>query len=111
MDITATGIAIGICGVVIFAVIQLIRQRTFDVINSVLVFLALFTIPLGVDLLRAAFIGDEKNLPTSWREYLAVAAAVGIGLAFSYIVRAFKSVWRKPILSNDEQKDGGQKRK
>lgn len=103
MDTTAIGIAIGIVGVAIFATILAIRQRTFNVANSVLVFLAFFAVSVGADLLRAAFLGNEKNLPKSWREYIAVAAVVGIGLSLNFLVRTLRSAWTRPLAATEDR--------
>ena len=103
MDTTAIGIAFGIIGVIIFMISQFRRKQVFDVGNTVLIFLSFFAIPLSIDLLWVAILGDEKNLPNSWREYIAVAVIVGLGLSFKFIIRAFKSIRIKSSLSDQEQ--------
>ena len=95
MDISALGITAGIFGVAIFAIIKAIRQRTFDAGNSFLIFGAIFAVTGGIRLIATALVGNEKKLPYFWREYLAVAAVIGIGLSFQFVIKAFRSAWVK----------------
>ncbi|MBI4833404.1 MAG: hypothetical protein HY811_01105 [Planctomycetes bacterium] len=106
MDTTALGIMAGIGGVFVFVIIQLFRQRTWNIINTVLVFLAYFSIPAGVDLLMAAFWGDEKKLPELWRQYIVVASIVVIGVSIQFVIQTLKSAWTKLPASEEDIQTG-----
>jgi len=106
MDTTAIGIGLGLVGATLFGLFVAFKLHTFDMQNTVLVFLALFAVPGGVDLLRFAIKGQESDLPNNWREYLAVAAVVGIGLSADFLVRRFRSILARTIAAT-EQNGGG----
>jgi hypothetical protein len=95
-DSTAIAIIIGLGGAVFYASIELYRHKELEVINSVVVFLALYAVFAGYELIAAALYGDPNNLPKSWREYLGVAGVVGIGLSLQHIIKTFKKLFVKP---------------
>ncbi|MFY0678400.1 MAG: hypothetical protein JXR18_14075 [Neptuniibacter sp.] len=95
-DSTALGITISIFGCIAFALLEFIKKKDFDISNIALIFLAIFAISSGVELINAALIGDPNNLPSSWREYIGVAGMVGIGLSLNYVITAVKKVFSIP---------------
>ncbi|MFY0678689.1 MAG: hypothetical protein JXR18_15540 [Neptuniibacter sp.] len=76
--------------------LEFIKKKGFDISNIALIFLAIFAISSGVELINAALIGDPNNLPSSWREYIGVAGMVGIGLSLNYVITAVKKVFSIP---------------
>jgi drug/metabolite transporter (DMT)-like permease len=105
MDASRVGIAAGILAAIAYAAVKGIRQRTFDTGNTVLVFLAVFTVPSCANLLRAALIGKPECLPPNWREYLAVAGVVCAGLSIHYLFRAGSSAWTRRAKRKDTKTD------
>ncbi len=97
LDITSLGIFLGIVGSIIFGALDFRRRHQFDISNIALVFLAIFAILAGIELILAAIKGDPNNLPSAWREYLAVAGMVGIGLSLNFVVQALKKVLSEPV--------------
>jgi len=91
MDVTALGIVIGAVLVFTFACINARKSQGFDAGNSFLVFCASFAIITGVQLLQAAYVGNEKDLPRDWRTYLGAASIIGIGLSADFLIKAFRS--------------------
>ena len=104
MDITATGITGGILAAVVYTVVRGIRQRSFEIGAMILIFLAGFSIPGGVKLIYSAWTGNQNTLPSSWREYVAVAGIAVIGLAAHFLIQSFRNVWpkRASIMEPDE---------
>lgn len=96
-DITSLGISLGIVGSVAFGILEFRRKHQFDIGNVALVFLAIFAILAGIELIIAAFAGDPNNLPSAWREYLAVAGMIGIWLSLNFVVQALKKVMSIPV--------------
>lgn len=92
-DITGLGIAAGIICAFIYAVTELIRHKDLEVINSAVVFLTIFAIVAGGNLILVAMKGDPQNLPSTWREYLGAAGVVGIGLSLQHLVNVVKKVF------------------
>ncbi|PKG77083.1 hypothetical protein CXF80_01390 [Shewanella sp. Actino-trap-3] len=99
LDSTAIGITISIVGCVLFASLEFYKRKEFEISHIVLVFLAIFAILGGVEMIYAALVGDSKNLPSSWREYLGVAGMAGIGLSLNYVISAVKKVMAIPTPS------------
>jgi len=95
MDITATGIAGGILAAVVYTLVRGIRQRSFEIGAMILMFLAGFSIPGGAKLIYSAWSGNQNALPSSWREYVAVAGIAVIGLAAHFLIQSFRNVWPK----------------
>jgi len=96
LDATAIGICLSIIGCFLFAALEFYKKQDFDISNIALVFLAIFAISAGGELIYAALKGDPKDLPSSWREYLGVAGMVGIGLSINYVRLAILKVWNSP---------------
>lgn len=96
MDVTALGIVAGVVLVFVFACINARKSQGFDAGNSFLVFGASFAIITGVQLLQAAYIGNERNLPRDWRTYLGAASIIGIGLSVDFLIKAFRSALSVP---------------
>ena len=84
-DSTALGIVVGIVGCIAFAALEFYKNKDFEIGNIALVFLAIFAVLSGLELIYAALKGDPKHLPAFWREYIAVAGMVGIGLSLNYM--------------------------
>jgi chromate transport protein ChrA len=101
MDTTAIGICVGLLGVFCYASVKAMRQRSFDLNATILVFLALFSLPGGVHIITAALTGNYSDLPTSWREHVAVAGIAIIGLAIHFVFGIFRSAW--PQQANTQQ--------
>jgi hypothetical protein len=95
MDITATGIAGGILATAAYTLIRVIRQRSFEIGSTILMFLAGFSIPSGAKLIYSAWSGNQNALPSSWREHVAVAGIAVIGLAAHFLIQSFRNVWPK----------------
>ena len=93
MDTTAIGIGLGISAAIAYVLCRAVRQRTFDLQHMILVFLGAFSIPGGVQLVAAAYIGNQINLPSSWREHVAVAGITVVGIAAQYLFGAFHNSW------------------
>lgn len=93
MDATTVGIAFGIILSASYAGIRAYARQPFELNHTVLVFLAAFSVPGGVGLIAAGFVGDANSLPSSWREHVTVAGIVAIGLAIHYVVTAFRGCW------------------
>jgi len=95
MDATTIGIALGLFAAAAYALIRALRQSSFDIAAILLVFLAGFSVPGGGQLIRAALSGDPSALPSSWREYVAVAGIAAIGLSLHFLVKSFRNIWAK----------------
>lgn len=94
-DITGIGIVVALIGTAIFAAIEMFRHKDIEVMNSVVVFLALYAMVAGTKLISAALYGDPESLPSSWREYLCVAGVVGIGLSLQHLIKSTKKIFAK----------------
>jgi drug/metabolite transporter (DMT)-like permease len=97
-DSTTLGILLGIIGTISFILAEIYYKKDLQVINSVVIFLALYAIVIGGDLIYAALHGDSSDLPTAWREYLGVAGVVCIGLSVQHIIASLKKL---PIRSGE----------
>lgn len=93
MDATTVGIALGITMSALYAAIRAYARQPFELNHTILIFLASFSVPGGVTLIAAGFIGNANNLPSTWREHVTVAGIVAIGLAVHYIFTAFRDCW------------------
>lgn len=91
-DSTAIAIICALIGTAIFFVVEFIRYKEIEVTNSVVIFLAIYAVWGGSELIAAALAGDPSNLPKSWREYLGVAGVVGIGLSLQHIIKTAKKL-------------------
>jgi len=47
--------------------------------------------PVGAQLITSGFSGNPLDLPPNWREYVAIAGAVAIGLALNYVIRVLRA--------------------
>ncbi len=95
LDSTTIGIVTGLlitCG---YCLIRALRQKSFDIRATMLIFLAGFAIPGGAHLITAALSGDPSTLPNQWREYVVVAGIAAIGLSVQEIVKSFRNAWPK----------------
>jgi len=101
MDTTTIGIALGVSLSVLYAAFRAISKQPFDLNHTVLVFLSAFSVPGGVAIIAAGFVGSADNLPTSWREHVTVAGIVAIGLAVRYVCSAFHEIWQLKIRPAD----------
>ena len=100
-DVTGAGIAVGILGAAIYAIVELIRHKDLEVINSAVVFLTILATIAGANLIVVAVEGDPQNLPSSWREYLGAAGVVGIGLSLQHLIAVIRRVL-SPKISRSE---------
>lgn len=98
MDTTAFGILVGLTACILYALIRAVRQRSFDIGTTILCFLAGFSLPGGTALIAAGVRGVPSSLPSSWREYVAVAGIAAIGLGIHFLIQACRAVWPKPAL-------------
>lgn len=105
MDTTAIGILFGIAASALHTIVRAIRQRTFSVSTATLVFLASFALPGCADLIHAGIQGQATELPRSWREYVAVAGIVAIGLAVQFIVQSYREAWSHKAECEDDTSD------
>jgi hypothetical protein len=106
MDATAIGIGLGLLMSLAYALLRVWAKLTFELGQTVLVFLSAFSVPGGVALINAGFVGKAAELPSSWREYVSVAGIVAIGLALHYVVTAFRGSWltrTRPSASTGQQ--------
>ncbi|ELV8725705.1 hypothetical protein KW460_10095 [Vibrio fluvialis] len=97
VDITGIGIIAGIAGAGIYALIELIRHKDLEVINSAVVCLTIFAMVAGGNLIAVAMAGDPQDLPTTWREYITVAGVVGIGLSIQQIINVIKKLFSPKV--------------
>lgn len=91
MDTTTIGIASGVLVAILYALLAAYSKKTFELNHTVLIFLAMFSVPGGIGLIIAGFNGNSSDLPTSWREHVVVAGIVAIGLAVHYVISSFKN--------------------
>jgi len=105
LDTTAIGIVAGLIATGTYSVVRALRQRSFDIGITMLMFLAGFALPGGAHLITAALSGNPNSLPTSWREYVAVAGIAAIGLSAHFIIKSFRYIWpkRATILNANEE--------
>ncbi len=94
-DTTAIGIVAGLLATGSYSLIRALRQKSFDMVTTMLMFLAGFAVPSGAHLIIAALSGNPNTLPNNWREYVAVSGVAGISLSLYQIVKSFRSVWSK----------------
>lgn len=80
MDSTGWGIIIGLIGFAALAALSLRRQRKIDPFTLATLILGLFSMPIACASIKAAIVNDPAELPSKWREYVAVAAALTIWL-------------------------------
>jgi hypothetical protein len=93
MDATTVGIALGIILSASYAAIRAYARQPFELNHTVLIFLAAFSVPGGIALISAGFVGNANNLPSSWREHVTVAGIVAIGLVVHYVFTTFRDCW------------------
>lgn len=94
MDATSVGIALGLVFSSAYALLRMWAKLGFELGQTVLIFLAAFSVPGGVALIGAGLIGNPAELPSSWREYVSVAGIVAIGLAVHHVAIAFSASWQ-----------------
>ena len=95
MDLTAIGIILGLIGTLTYVVVRFVRDRSFNLVASILIFLAFFAIPGGCALIKAALIGDITALPSTWRKHIAIAGVVVLGLLLQFLINTFRKIWTK----------------
>ena len=113
-DATQYAIIAGLVVAAAFAFFSFYRHKTCNLTPLAVVFLAAFSVPAGAELIRVALSGDQTNLPHWWREYVAVAGVIAIGVALTHIFDAFKNMHTpqraNPVdtshKSDDDQKFG-----
>jgi hypothetical protein len=103
MDATTIGIALGIIMSVLYAAVRAYSKQSFELNHTVLIFLATFSVPGGIALIAAGFVGDAGSLPSSWREHVTVAGIVAIGLAVHYVFTTFRDCWLLQAKSDEQQ--------
>jgi hypothetical protein len=93
MDNTALGIIAGLSFTAAYEGLRLYKRRPFDLSVTGLIFLASVTLPGGWQMIKAAVLGDLASVPTStWREYVAAAGVIAIGMCVSYIGKSFRKL-------------------
>jgi drug/metabolite transporter (DMT)-like permease len=102
LDATAVGVAMGIAGAAIYALITARRHKCFRAGTTATVFLGCFAPAAGIFLVKAGFSGDVRDLPTIWREYVAIAGVIGIGLAIEGTANAFRAALARPAKREDD---------
>ena len=95
LDTTTIGIVAGLAVAGGYSLVRALRQKSFDIGATMLMFLAGFAIPGGAHLISAALSGNPDALPNNWREYVAVAGIAAIGLSLHQIVKSFRRAWAK----------------
>jgi drug/metabolite transporter (DMT)-like permease len=95
LDTTTIGIVAGLVVAGSYSLTRALRQKSFDIGATMLMFLAGFAIPGGAHLISAALSGNPSTLPSNWREYVAVAGIAAIGLSLQQIVKSFRNAWVK----------------
>jgi drug/metabolite transporter (DMT)-like permease len=90
IDATGVGIVLGLAGAVTYSALTVIRHKRFRASATALVFLGGFAVPTSALLIRAALEGDAAQLPSMWRENVAVAGVVLLGLAVEGTYRLFR---------------------
>nr|VFK53003.1 MAG: hypothetical protein BECKTUN1418D_GA0071000_101713 [Candidatus Kentron sp. TUN]VFK55263.1 MAG: hypothetical protein BECKTUN1418F_GA0071002_106615 [Candidatus Kentron sp. TUN]VFK55434.1 MAG: hypothetical protein BECKTUN1418E_GA0071001_102920 [Candidatus Kentron sp. TUN] len=96
LDSTTIKIIAVLVSVGIFIAIEFTRRKEINVINIITISAAVFSLFPGYQLIAAALEGDTNNLPEMWREYLAVAGVVIIGLSLQFIIKTFRDLIIKP---------------
>ena len=89
VDTTAIGIVAGLVVTVAYSLTRALRQKSFDIGATMLMFLAGFAVPGGAHLISAALLGNPNTLPNTWREYVAVAGIAAIGLSLHKFFKSF----------------------
>lgn len=109
MDATAIGILLGLGIAALYVAARLHRRRDFDLIQTVLVSLAGFTLPIGVGLIAAGIQGTPESLPSGWRPQVVVAGIVALGLAGQFTVSQLREATQKAKGTVDAKRreDGG----
>jgi drug/metabolite transporter (DMT)-like permease len=95
LDTTTIGIVAGLVVSGSYSLTRALRQKSFDIGATMLMFLAGFAIPGGAHLIGAALSGNPNALPNTWREYVAVSGIAAIGLSLQQIVKSYRNVWLK----------------
>lgn len=103
MDITTIGIALGVVITGLYVILGAYFKRAFELNHTVLIFLAVFSLPGGIALIIAGMNGKISDLPSSWREHVTVAGIVAIGLAVHYVFGAFRDCWATQKKSAPEE--------
>lgn len=107
VDSIASGIGLGVLVVLLYTLGKVCRDKSFDLADLpsiLLVFLAVFSVPSGVALIAAGLSGRPEDLPTSWRQYVALAGIVILGFALRYLWQAGQAVWpRKATPATDQE--------
>jgi hypothetical protein len=101
MDLTTFAIGLGLVVALCHSLLCAVRKRSFEILSAVMIFLAAFSVPGGVMLVRAALSGETGHLPPSWREHVAVAGIVALGLALNYLVKRFVSLGAQQATFSD----------
>ena len=109
MDTTAVGIVLGLGSSAAYIALRVWRGRKFSPGGVFVVSAAGFSIPAGAQLIIAGLSGNPEALPNNWREYVAAAGVVAIGLSLQYLVNVFRSVLRKPVAGTPTDADSEQR--
>lgn len=102
LDPTAVGIAIGGVLCAVYACASLWRKKDVNLGSLWAIVASGLSIPVGSSLIRAGLSGKSDHLPSSWREYVATAGILAIGVGFRYLLRAFAAVTRKNTRALEE---------
>nr|VFK66743.1 MAG: hypothetical protein BECKUNK1418G_GA0071005_110614 [Candidatus Kentron sp. UNK]VFK72201.1 MAG: hypothetical protein BECKUNK1418H_GA0071006_11017 [Candidatus Kentron sp. UNK] len=91
-DPTTIVIVAALIGAGIFFFVEFILRKDIEVINSAIIFLAIYAISQGYLLIETALSGDPDNLPKAWRGYLGLAGVIVIGLSLRYIIKTSQKI-------------------
>lgn len=108
MDATTIGIALGLTLSTFYAGMRAYAKQSFELNHTILIFLAAFSVPGGIALIAAGIVGNANSLPSSWREHVAVAGIVAIGLAIHYVFTTFRDCWASQPKSEQQQSTIGE---
>jgi drug/metabolite transporter (DMT)-like permease len=92
MDVTGIGIVAGLVTAGAYSAMALLRRRRFELEITIVVFLSGVGVVVGGVLILVALSGDPAKLPSSWRDYVAVAGIVAIGISLRYVVQSLRAV-------------------
>lgn len=100
MDLTGLGILVGVCVALPHAVLRMKKTSDFDPMGAGTLFLGAAGIPLGFGCILAAWSGNPQDLPSLWREYIAAAGVIAVGLTINKVISEYRSLFASPGISS-----------
>jgi hypothetical protein len=101
MDSTACGIIVGLAGALPWLLLHVRRGDKPDAWSVLTLFGGLFSVPVAIAAMIAAIEGDTDQLPSKWREYVTVAALLGLYLTAEKVWSAYLVVLSKQGVPDD----------